>query len=122
MSASKIFTALSSSSDITNLVNQRIELAPATQGIATPFITYEYQGEDPIKDLNGQTNLVMQDWQITAVSNNNFSAETVKDAIIKAMDQQKILFRSYMQGADYEYDENAEMHKFILDFTISYNR
>ncbi len=122
MSASKLQAALSADSVLVSLVNDRIELAPAPQGIQTPFCTYEYSSEEPIKDLNGITNLAMQDWQITAVSNRYSESERVKDVIINAMDEHTTEFRSYLQSTDYDYDENAEVHKFILDFTISYQK
>ena len=120
MSASNLQTVLSGNNVINQSVYDRIHLAPAPQNTNTPHITYEYDSSDPIKNLSGVTNLKCEDWTNYITDKNFTNGNAIKSAVIDAISSEKVLFNASIQDEDYEKDEEAQTHRFEINYTIYY--
>ena len=120
MSSIKMLRVLKADNNLALLVGNRISLAPAKQDQKLPLITYEFQFDDPVTDLQGTASLQRQEWRISVISDKFINAEQVKEAILATMQQEKIEFRASFQDSEYENDLEADTHRFSLDFLITY--
>ena len=120
MSASRINKVLKSNSDLGLLVASRISLAPAKQEEKKPFVTYEFQFDDPVKDLQGIASLQRQEWRVSVLSDRYTSAEEVKDAVLSTMLNETTEFRASFQNSEYDFDVETDLHRFSIDFLITY--
>jgi len=120
MSAIKLLRVLKSDPDLVNSVRSRISLAPADQGQETPFITYEFIADDPIKDLKGVATLERQEWDVVAESDKYSSAELVKGHIKRVLNAERTEFNASFQVSEYDYDQEADIHRHTLTFLITY--
>lgn len=120
MSAEKINTALQGSSAITSEVSDRIELVPVSAGIRTPFISFQFENDDPVVDLSGVANITRQDW-IIYVNAKTFSvAERIKNTVISEFTGQNTGFYARFIGSEHQFDNESENHQFTLNYKITY--
>lgn len=120
MSAQKINTTLQGSSAITAEVGERIELVPVSAGIRTPYISFQFENDDPVVDLSGVANITRQEW-IVFVNAKTFSvAERIKNTVINEFTGQKTEFYSRFVSSEHQFDNEAENHQFVLTFKITY--
>lgn len=119
MSASKLLNALKSDTGLVTAVSNRILLAPANQGTKTPFVTYEFTADDPVRDLSGIATLQRQEWEITVTSERFSSAEQVKALVLRSLDN-STEFQSGFLSSNYEYDQEADIHLYTVSFLITY--
>lgn len=120
MSASKLLTVLTASTGIASLVNDRIYLAPVESGTVRPFVAYEFESDDPVRDLNGVADLVRQDWNIYVSGDTFAQAETVKQAVLSTLNSETAEFYATFQNSSYNFDESTDNHQFELNFTLLY--
>lgn len=120
MSAPKLRTELTGSTPITDEVGSRIELVPVQQGLATPYISYEFEGDDPVQDLNGVASLTRQDWNIYVTAKTYTAAERIKNIIINNMTGKKTEFFAMFQSSEHQYDDDSDTHQFSLLYRIVY--
>lgn len=120
MSVTNLRNVLLADGSIRALCGDRIDLAPGDEGIQTPFITYEFENNDPVKDLNGVSNLKREDWVIYVTDTNFLRCTEIKDLVIDALSTEKQLFSASIQQSDYEKDASANTHRFDITFTIFY--
>jgi len=120
MSASNLQAVLSGASAITEMVGNRINIAPTKQGVKTPHISYELESTDPIKDLNGIANLKREDWIVFVLDNNFLSCDAIRQKVIEVITQERARFTATLQGSDYEFDNDAKTHLFEITFTLAY--
>ena len=120
MSATKVLEALNNISGLSDLVSDRIELSPARQGLATPYIAYELDGDDPVVDLNGTADITRQDWNIFICSESFIDAETIARLVIKQFPQQKsILYATFINSSS-DYDDDTKVYTYEVNFKITY--
>lgn len=120
MSAAGLNEVLSGDHSIRQLVTNRIYLAPAPQGVASPHIAYEFDSEDPIKDLNGIVSLKREDWNIFVTDVNFTRCIDIKNKITERLSKELDLFTASIQNVDYEFDPAAETHRFEIAATLHY--
>jgi len=120
MSAEKLQTVLSGDPSITGLVFDRIYIAPVDQGTNKPFIAYEFDSDDPVRDLTGIADLIRQNWTITIYGDTFTQIDEIKMAIINVLSSESEEFFATFQSSDYSYDESASHHEFELSFTLIY--
>lgn len=121
MSAERLLNVLSNDLTINTLVNNRVVMAPADQGTKTPFIAYEFQNDDPIKDLQGVvTSITRQDFEIIIVSEKYSKIDEIKKQVIRVMNNEYSQFRANYLSSDYEFDPDTNTHKHILTYQITY--
>lgn len=120
MSAAKLLTELSASAAIADEVGTRIELVPVQQGLATPFISYEFEGDDPVNDLSGTAAITRQDWTIYATAKTFTVAERIKNTIINELTGSKTEFFAAFISSDHTYDDDSDTHQFSLLYRLTY--
>lgn len=121
MSATKLRKALTTIAQINSAVSGRILLSPVEQGTQLPYIAYELENDDPVRDLQGVSNLMRQEWAINIVATRFVTGEQIKDELIKALSGYNIEFYCSFQSLDYFYEPEIEQHKFTVNMLITYN-
>lgn len=120
MSAEKINTALKGLPAITAEVDERIELVPVSVGTRTPFISFQFENDDPVVDLSGVANITRQDW-IIYVNAKTFSvAERIKNTVISEFPGQNTGFYARFISSEHLFDNDSETHQFTLNYKITY--
>lgn len=120
MSASKLQSVLSGNPALAVLVDDRIAISPADQGTARPFVVYEFDSDDPIRDLTGVADLVRQNWTVFIQADKFMQADEVKQAVINALGNESTEFYATFQGSSYTFDDSADYHQFELNYTLLY--
>lgn len=120
MSAAKLLSALSGSASITAEVGDRIELAPVQTDLMKPFLSYEFEGDDPVNDLSGVANITRQDWTIYVTAKTFAVAERIKNIIINDLTGSNSEFYASFQTSEHQYDDDSDIHQFSLLYRITY--
>lgn len=120
MSGVKLLNVLRADVELAALVDSRILLAPANQGTKTPFVTYEFIADDPIKDLSGIATLQRQEWEVSITSDKYSSADAVKALVLRTLNSERAEFNASFQSSDYEYDQDVDFHRHTLTFILTY--
>lgn len=120
MSSQKINAALATIADLTAEVGDRIEMVPVSSGAKYPHVSFEYQGDDPVKDMSGIAAITRQDWTVYVTAKTFTAAERIKLILINNLSGQQVDFYSHLNGVEYEFDPEKETHQFALSYRITY--
>tara|TARA_B100001063_G_scaffold247320_1_gene292621 strand:+ start:12379 stop:12741 length:363 start_codon:yes stop_codon:yes gene_type:complete len=120
MSSERINTVLTGLPALTSEVGERIELAPVDQGMKTPFVSYQFEGDDPISDMSGIANITRQDWVIFVTAKTFSVAERIKIAVINNFTGQHSEFYARFIDSEHSYDTDLKTHQFALNYRVTY--
>ncbi|MBU6956014.1 DUF3168 domain-containing protein [Hahella sp. HN01] len=88
--------------------------------VATPALSLMYVGDDPVNDLGGEDESRRERAQVDAWAPTLKQADQLAEAVIKALAPRGQDFTAVRNGKTYEYDDAAQLHRLMLDYSFTF--
>jgi len=118
---SKLYTLLSTNTDISNIVGNRITPSIITQNQPAPYILYSVIAETPMNTLTSNNRNDRRLWvQIDCVAETFSETETLSVLVANAILSEETVFTSTYKNEQEDYDSEVEpkTYRRILEFHI----
>jgi len=109
-----LYTALSTTSGVTNLVSTRIYPQVAPDSAAVPYVTYQVIAGAPYNKLAGAPDSERKIIQVNCISNSYANAKAIAEAVKAALN----VSIGYLTSEGDDYFSQTENHRVRLDFSL----
>jgi hypothetical protein len=120
MISKRIYDVLYAKTEVNNVVSERIFLLEAPQDTIMPFVTYEFEDRNPIKTLQGESNLKDETWVIKLNGKSYVALDALKELVLITLSEETETFRSSLQDIEISKDTDADTYQFNLFLKFFY--
>lgn len=109
---SDVFTALNGAT----AAGDKVYPAPAEQGTAAPYLTWQRVGSSPVTSLAGSSGLDQVRLQVDAWHTSRLGARALAAAVRTAMEAQA--FKALLVSDADDYEPETRLYRVVLDFRL----